>query len=331
MSRRLTSRCSSSAKFTEAVGQLAAHVVTLGHAAAILRLASMQADAQPEANTLWRHAKDIEGLGYASATCNRYSQLLGQAFNWAIQKKQLADRPYIKHLSEKGNVRRGFFEAAAFQALLENLPLDLQDFVHFGYLTGWRKGEIASLRWEDVEIDVIRLREEDSKNEEPRSVPIEGDLQDLIERRKVARRVEKDNTIMLSDLVFHRDGEPVGDFRKAWARACCLAGVGKMLCPDCGISVDADYKCEKCSRTWKYESLRYKGKIFHDLRRTAVRDLVRAGNTETVAMSISGHRTRSVFDRYDIADDRDQRKALRATQTYRQQRAENQNAARSIQ
>jgi len=113
----------------------------------------------------------------------------------------------------------------------------------------------------------------------------------------------------------------VGDFRKAWATACCKAGIGELLCPNCEIAVDAQHKCAKCSHSWTREALKYVGRVFHDFRRTAVRDMVRAGVPETVAMSISGHRTRSMFDRYNITDERDRRQALRAMQEYRQQQS----------
>lgn len=121
--------------------------------------------------------------------------------------------------------------------------------------------------------------------------------------------------------VFHRDGRPIGDFRKAWATACVMAGLGQMVCPRCDGRVDAAYKCKPCAKEWMREELKYAGRIFHDLRRSAVRDMVRAGVPETVAMSISGHKTRSMFDRYNIHDERDQREALLATQAYRQQQA----------
>ena len=263
--------------------------------------------------------------GSAPASVNRVTQLLGQAFGLAIRQKRLTSAPYIRHLSEAGNVRQGFFSEADFNRLLPHLPSYLEDFVRFAYLTGMRKGEIASLCWDDADGDTIRLRAENAKNGEARTIPIEGDLIALMERRRTARQVRKEGSpTLLAGHLFHRDGEPIGDFRKAWATACVMAGLGRMVCPKCDGSVDAGYKCEACREEWAREDLKYVGRIFHDFRRTAVRDMVRAGVPETVAMSISGHKTRSMFDRYNIHDERDQREALRATQAYRQQQAASQ-------
>lgn len=269
-----------------------------------------------------RYIEQRQAEGAAPASINRVTQLLGQAFKLAIKHRRLNGAPYIRHLSEAGNVRQGFFSQTEFRAVLDNLPDYLKDFARFAYCTGMRKGEIASLRWEDVEGDVIRLRAENAKNGKARSVAVVGELEELMERRRAARRVKKDNSpVMLSAMLFHRDGEPVGDFRKAWATASCLARLGKLVCPKCNGAVDADYKCSQCSGEWTRDELKYVGRIFHDFRRTAVRDMVRAGVPETVAMTISGHKTRSMFDRYNIANERDQREALRATQIYRQEQA----------
>jgi integrase len=260
--------------------------------------------------------------GSAPASINRTTQLLGQAFHFAIQRKRLTSAPAIRHLSEAGNVRQGFFSESEFRAVVDNLPDYMKDFVRFAYFTGMRRGEITSLRWEDVDGDVIRLRAENAKNGEARAVPLEGELAELIERCREARHVKREvRPLMLADRIFHRDGEPVGDFRKAWATACCMAGAGRLVCPTCEGPVDPERKCAQCSRTWAREELKYVGRIFHDFRRTAVRDMVRAGVPETVAMTISGHKTRSMLDRYNVTNDRDQREALRATQEYRQQQA----------
>ncbi len=95
----------------------------------------------------------------------------------------------IRHLSEIGNARRGFFADYEFRNVESNLPKYLKDYARFAYLTGWRKGEIASLRWEDVDGDTIRLRAENSKNGQGRSVTVEGELAEIMERRKKARSV----------------------------------------------------------------------------------------------------------------------------------------------
>jgi hypothetical protein len=121
----------------------------------------------------------------------------------------------------------------------------------------------------------------------------------------------------LAALIFHNgQGESIVDLRKAWARACCMAGVGKMVCPTCRVVVDSKRTCATCSNTWKYEELKYTGRIFHDLRRTSVRNMIRAGVPENVAMTASGHKTHSMLSRYNIVSETDLRMAMRRTQDY---------------
>jgi len=225
----------------------------------------------------------------APSTINRGTQLLAQGYKLAIDRKRLTSAPIIRHMPEQ-NARQGFFEDGDFQAVVDQLPNYLQDFARFGYLVGWRKSEITSLLWADVDGDVIRLRPEHSKNGHGRSVPLrdgEGKLTQvgqLIQRRHADRTIKTANGAQLATYVFHRDGQSMGDFRKAWATACKNAGL--------------------------------MGKLFHDLRRTAVRNMVRAGVPERVAMEISGHKTRSIFDRYNIVSERDKQDAMRRTQEY---------------
>jgi integrase len=266
-------------------------------------------EGDPKAPVSEKHPK-------APSTANRSTQLLAQAYKLAIERRRLSNAPVIRHLSERGNARHGFFLDAEFRAVLDHLPEYLRDFSRFGYLTGWRKGEIGSLLWEDVDGDVIRLRAENSKNGEARTVTLDGVLAELMERRKAARQVKTKDSLTITALVFHHAGNPIVDFRKAWATACCMAGLGSLVCPSCKGKVDAEYKCANCSQEWNRENLKYVGRLFHDFRRTAVRNMVRAGVPERVAMTISGHKTRSIFDRYNIVSERDLRDAMQRTQAY---------------
>ncbi len=211
--------------------------------------------------------------GARNATVNCVTGILGRAYSLAK-----LEPPEIQHLTEKNNVRKGFFERAEFERVASSLPPDLADFAHFGFLTGWRKSEIASLRWSDLDADAVRLRAEHSKNREARSVPIAGELVALIERRRRARTVETAESSRLAEWVFHRGGEPIREFRKSWASACAKAGVA--------------------------------GRLFHDLRRSAVVGMIRSGVPQTVAMAISGHRTTSMFVRYAIASEGDKAAAF---------------------
>jgi integrase len=135
---------------------------------------------------------------------------------------------------------------------------------------------------------VREIRLATSKNGSGRVLPYaEGSaLDNLIERRWEAREYETpEGPSGISAYVFHRQGRPVVDIRKAWAKGCAAAKVP--------------------------------GRLFHDLRRTGVRDVTRAGVPQSVSMAISGHRTVSVFLRYNIAREDDKREARVRTEAMR--------------
>ena len=106
----------------------------------------------------------------------------------------------------------------------QNLPADLRDFTRFAFATAWRKGEIASLRWSDVEDGVVRLRGEHSKNRESRQIVIDGEITGIIERRRQCSRGKTAMACRLAEYIFHRHGERIAELRKSWATACVMAG-----------------------------------------------------------------------------------------------------------
>ena len=126
----------------------------------------------------------------APATVNRELAALRKAFRLAVEQARLTTVPVIRLLPER-NVREGFLERPTFDAVVRALPDDLQDFARFAYLTGWRRGEVHTLGWADVDRihGRVRLRREHSKNGEPRVLVLVGELSALIERRWAAPRV----------------------------------------------------------------------------------------------------------------------------------------------
>jgi integrase len=217
------------------------------------------------------------------ATVNRELAALRRAYRLGMKHGRISHGPGIELLAEH-NAREGFLEPAMFAAVVEALPAYLQDAARFAYLSGWRKGEVATLVWADVDrsAGLITLKREHSKSGEPRRLPIVGELGELIERRWQARSLAgPGGAVTLCPLVFHRGGAPIGDFRKAWAKACASAKVP--------------------------------GTLFHDLRRSAIVNLDRAGVSQSVAMQISGHKTASVYRRYRIVAEHDLRAALERT------------------
>jgi len=204
------------------------------------------------------------------------------------------------------NVRTGFFEGAMFDVSyawwLEN-ALEYSGFILFGYMIPWRVDNIRNLTWYWIDMDkkIIRLRAQDTKGKKASSMKIEKTLMLCIEEQWEKR---------IKDLpyVFHVDGKKIVDIRPLWNRACRETGLGY------GYKLTRD-----CVEKWEKKGLS-EGPLFHDFRRTGVRNLRRAGGQETVAMTISGHKTRNVFDRNDISDDRDLEDAAKKLEEYREER-----------
>ncbi len=177
-----------------------------------------------------------------------------------------------------------------------------------------RKTEILSLTWGQVNFfeKKINLDPGTTKNDDPRTFHIgdSGEVYDVILRQKVIR----DNDHPTCPFVFHNGGERIKDYRKAWAGALKACGYRPSYrCKKCQTvnelpegTKEKDLVCHKCGEnTFK----KVNAKLLHDCRRTAVRNMVRNGTPEKIAMSISGHKTRSVFDRYNIVTEGDQKAA----------------------
>ena len=223
--------------------------------------------------------------GAANATINRELAALKRMLNLGAQQTppKVDKVPYIQMLKED-NVRKGFFEHGDFLALRTALPSYLKGFVTFAYKVGWRVSEIKGLTWAQVDLckGIVRLEVGETKSAEGRTVYLDDELRQIFEQQYEARKRQK----KLTPYVFpNKEGDgKLKDFRGAWNAAFKKAGIGK--------------------------------RIFHDFRRTAVRNMVRSGVPERVAMMISGHKTRSVFDRYNIVSDSDLQMAARMQEDY---------------
>ncbi len=225
--------------------------------------------------------------GAANATINRELSALKRMLNiGARQTPPKVDRvPYIPMLKES-NIRKGFFEHGEFVVLRDELPEYLKGFVTFAYKTGWRMSEITDLTWPKVDRDngIVRLEVGETKNDEARTVYLDEELQEVFNGQWEARGKSR----KLTPYVFPNIAGTgrISDFRGSWKTACKDAKIGHRL--------------------------------FHDFRRTAVRNMVRALIPEGVVMKISGHKTRSVFERYNIVNDADLKLAAQKQELYLQ-------------
>ncbi len=210
--------------------------------------------------------------GAANATVNRELAALKRMLNLGRRAGKVNVMPYIAML-EENNVREGFLEPGKFMVLRDALPDHLKGITTIAYRYGFRRGELLELTWDKVSLKngTIRLERGDTKSKKGRTIVLDPECKELLIKQ---RNLAKD-TGHISNFVFLNDQGtgPLRDFRGAWDKACKEVGL--------------------------------QGCLYHDFRRSAVRNMVRGGTSEKVAMKISGHRTRSVFDRYDIVSEDD--------------------------
>jgi len=194
---------------------------------------------------------------------------------------------------KESNVRKGFFEHGEYLALKDALPSYLKPVITFAFHSAWRKMEILGLIWDKVDLEqgTVRLDPGETKSGEGRTLYMNEELLQEIHKLQSKRQLG-------CPYLFQRDGEQIKDFRGAWESACIKAGLFEV------------------ARDEEGNESKVPTKIFHDFRRTAIRDMVRSGVSERVAMEISGHKTRSVFDRYNIVSDQDLREAAKKKQLY---------------
>lgn len=244
--------------------------------------------------------------GAENGTINRELAALKRMFNLARQMTppKVTHVPYIPHLQEN-SARQGYFEHDEYLALRKALPSYLKPVISIAYHTGMRKEEILGLQWDQVDLmeGKITLKAEDTKNNEPRAIFMEGELQEVIHFQRALR----DSKFSSCPWVFFGEaGEKIRDFRGAWDSACIEAGL-------CETPTDEQGQMVKDKEG---NPVKVPNKLFHDFRRTAVRNMVRAGIPERVAMMISGHKTRSIFERYNIVNEEDLRKASQRIKEY---------------
>jgi integrase len=292
---------------------------------------------------LTRYVESRQQARAANATINRELSDLRRMYYFGLESKTVHRDaiPTFNLLDESGNVRRGFVEERDYQSLVAAAAgpslLWLRAMLAIGREWGWRKGELLKLRVSAVNMQArtIELSASQTKNRRPRK----------------AKMLSPEILALVGELILGKQGNdylftrskpntspaPVLESRNAWHSLCCRAGLGRMVHRACYDELVQEFgkddlqlsdldivkrRCPRCERLVKWSDRKYVGLLFHDLRRSAVRDMIRGGTSEKIAMTITGHSTTSVFKRYDIVDERDLEATARRQEEYHRRNRE---------
>jgi integrase len=245
--------------------------------------------------TVTQYVQKRQAEGAANGTVNRETSVLSKMLRLAYRQSKLARVPLFDKLAEAAP-RSGFFEADQFQAVVKRLPEDLQCACAIMHTYGWRKMEVLDIqrRHLDLAAGTLTLDPGMTKNDEGRTIYLTWELKAAL-AAQVARvkALEKKLGRIIPWLFPHLSGgakqqskgarhvavvgEPIRDFRRKWEVACKAAGVA--------------------------------GRLRHDLRRTAVRNMEQAGVPRSVAMKMTGHKTENIYRRYAIVSPADLKRA----------------------
>jgi integrase len=227
------------------------------------------------------------GAGAARASVNRELAALKRAFRLAHRQGRVAAIPFVEMLEER-NARTGFFERAAYRKLAPALPADLRAPILAAYVTGWRlTSELLTRQWHHVDLRArwLRLEPGETKSGAGRQFPLVPELAAALQAQRRATSALERRLGRVVPWVFHRDGDPLfyrtkagkvlpsAYLRAAWAAACTRAGLD--------------------------------GRIRHDFRRTAARDLLRAGVPQPTVMRAMGWTSEAMLRRYAVVEEQD--------------------------
>src|SRR5579885_125487 len=246
---------------------------------------------QPDGRSLHRTGKvpyAAPRIGCADATINRELAALRHAFHLALRNTPplVAAVPHFSLLTER-NRRMGFFEYHEFAAVRDHLPDYLRPVMTTAFFTGWRvPSELLTRQKHHVHHGMLILEPGEAKNEEPRRFPLDviPELRDTIERQLEITRALELETGRVIPWLFHNHGHPIIDYRRAWHKACAAAGLP--------------------------------GRIPHDFRRTAARNLINAGVDPLTTMQLVGWNDMEMLRRYNIINDSTLAAGAAKLQTY---------------